>query len=112
MPCLHAGAGVTDSCCGDDVFGIAHGCLGTVVVGSAATLTPLPPGISHQEAATTPTVLLTVDVALQQLADVQPGDKVLIHAATGGVGLAAVQVRMFSISGGTLQMSTKYPDGL
>lgn len=45
-----------------------------------------------QDAATLPTVMATVDAAFGQAADVRPGDRVLVHAATGGVGLAAVQM--------------------
>ncbi len=50
------------------------------------------PGISPEDAATLPTVLATVDAAFTHAAYVRPGDRVLVHAATGGVGLAAVQI--------------------
>ena len=50
------------------------------------------PGVSPEDAATLPTVMATVDAAFTQAAYVQPGDRVLLHAATGGVGLAAVQI--------------------
>jgi thioester reductase-like protein len=51
-----------------------------------------PPFMSFEEAATIPTVFLTAYYALVHLARMQPGEKVLIHAATGGVGQAAIQV--------------------
>ena len=53
---------------------------------------PKPPQMSFAEAATLPLAFLTAYYGLQHLADLQAGDKVLIHAAAGGVGQAAVQV--------------------
>ena len=77
---------------GDPVFGLAHGCLGSAVVAPAATLAPMPCTLSFSEAASTPTVFITVDVALHQSAAMRASDRVLVHAAAGGVGLAALQV--------------------
>ena len=48
-----------DESAGDVVFGLAHGCLGTVVATPAAMLAPMPNTLSFQEAATTPTVFIT-----------------------------------------------------
>ena len=53
---------------------------------------PKPQQMSFAEAATLPLAFLTAYYGLQHLADLQAGDKVLIHAAAGGVGQAAVQV--------------------
>ena len=53
---------------------------------------PKPAQMSFAEAATLPLAFLTAYYGLQQLANLQPGDKVLIHAAAGGVGQAAVQI--------------------
>ena len=89
---MRVGRGVRDLQPGDEVFGLAHGCLGTVVVSPAATLATLPPNLSFTEAATVPTVFITVETALHQAAELQPGERVLVHAAAGGVGLAAIQV--------------------
>lgn len=77
---------------GDNVFGLAHGCLGTVVSGPAAMLAAMPGCVTHQEAASMPTVFVTVEVALGQVARLAQGDRVLVHAGAGGVGLAALQV--------------------
>ena len=52
----------------------------------------MPAGLSFEEAATMPTVFVTVDTALTHLARIGPTDRVLVHAAAGGVGLAALQV--------------------
>jgi len=77
---------------GDAAFGLAFGSLGSHVIASARTLVPMPQGISFEEASTMPTVFVTVDTALNRLAQVKKGQRVLLHAAAGGVGLAAVQV--------------------
>ena len=53
---------------------------------------PKPKQMSFAEAATLPLAFLTAYYGLEHLAALQPGDKVLIHAAAGGVGQAAVQV--------------------
>jgi len=52
----------------------------------------MPANLGFEAAATMPTVFVTVDAALHRSAAVQPGNRVLVHAAAGGVGLAAVQV--------------------
>ena len=52
----------------------------------------MPPNLTFEEAATTPTVCITVDCAFRQSAAVQPGERVLVHAAAGGVGIAALQL--------------------
>jgi NADPH:quinone reductase-like Zn-dependent oxidoreductase len=77
---------------GQAVFGLAAGSLGSHVVASAKTVVPLPALLSFEEAATMPTVFITVDAALIQAANMQPTSRVLVHAAAGGVGLAAMQL--------------------
>ena len=52
---------------------------------------PRPSKHSASAAAALPTVYTTVDVAFAELAKLKKGERVLIHAATGGVGLVAVQ---------------------
>ena len=53
---------------------------------------PVPDFMQLEEAATLPIVFLTASYALEHLAGITKGDRVLIHAATGGVGLAAIQI--------------------
>lgn len=77
---------------GDLVFGQAAGCLGTAVLSSQHTVVPVPPNVAPEAACTIPTVFLTADACLNAATVVRPGQRVLIHAATGGLGLAAVQV--------------------
>ncbi len=50
------------------------------------------PGLGAEEAATIPVAFLTASMGLEHYARLQKGERVLIHAATGGVGLAALQV--------------------
>ena len=85
------GAGASSLQPGMAVFGLAGGSLGSHVQASAQTLVLMPASLSFEQAATTPTVFLTVDTAFNAAAACRPGDRVLIHAAAGGVGLAALQ---------------------
>jgi NADPH:quinone reductase-like Zn-dependent oxidoreductase/acyl carrier protein len=77
---------------GQAVFGLAEGSLGSHVTASAHTLVPMPTQVSFEAAATMPTVFITVDMVLNKAAALCPGERVLVHAAAGGVGLAALQV--------------------
>ena len=77
---------------GDLVFGLAAGCLGTAALGMHQTVVPVPPTVAPEAACTIPTVFLTADACFNAATLVRPGQRVLIHAATGGLGLAAVQV--------------------
>lgn len=77
---------------GDAVFGLAPGCLGPNVCVPASLVVLKPENLSYQAAATTPTVYITVFTAFQQGEPLQPGTCIMIHAGTGGVGLAALQV--------------------
>lgn len=75
--------------------------MGYDVFGSYATLpaslfVPKPAGMSYEEASTIPGVFLTAYYALHHLAHMAREEKVLIHAAAGGVGLAAVQMAQWA----------------
>ena len=76
---------------GQRVFGLAAGSLGSHVIASSKTMVPIPEDVTFERAATMPTVFVTVDAALHRAAGLQPKERVLVHAAAGGVGLAAVQ---------------------
>ena len=54
----------------------------------------LPAALSFTEGATIPVNFLTAHYALRTVAPIGPGDKVLIHAAAGGTGMAAVQIAL------------------
>lgn len=77
---------------GDQVMGFGSACFASHVVTRASAVTPKPDAWSFEAAATVPTVFFTVYYALKQLANLQPGERVLIHGAAGGVGIAAVQL--------------------
>ena len=86
------GPGVTGLTAGDAVVGLADDCFADYAITSAALLARKPPALSWGEAATLPITFLTADDGLRRLAKVRRGERVLIHAAAGGVGLAAVQI--------------------
>ncbi|GEC02607.1 NADPH:quinone reductase [Streptomyces spinoverrucosus] len=82
---------------GDEVFGMlpypfGHGSHAEYVIAPARALAPKPAGIDHTQAGALPLVSLTAWQALVERADLRPGQRVLIHAAAGGVGHVAVQI--------------------
>ena len=76
---------------GQRVYGSMQGAFASRFNVPAQFLAPIPDGVSAVEAATIPAAALTVRLSFDW-AQLVPGDKVLIHAASGGVGLAAVQM--------------------
>ncbi|HTF51346.1 MAG TPA: SDR family NAD(P)-dependent oxidoreductase [Pseudonocardia sp.] len=89
---LESGPEVTGFEPGDLVMGLFPGAFGPEVVTDQRLLAPVPSGWSLAEAAAAPVVFLTAYHALVELADLRPGESILIHAAAGGVGIAAVQL--------------------
>ena len=89
---LAVGSAVTRVMVGDDVFGITPGAFADNVVVNEALLVKKPSLLSYVEAAALPIVYITAYAALMKLAQLKAGEKILIHAAAGGVGLAAIQV--------------------
>ena len=87
-----AGDGIEGIEPGDKVMAIARGGFSTYVTVRADHVASLPVGVSLAEAASIPVVFLTTIYGLHHLAHMKAGDRVLIHAAAGGVGLAAVQL--------------------
>ncbi len=77
---------------GDEVVAIAFNSLGTHAVADARLVVPKPADLSPEEAATIPVAFATAHYALHHLARLRHGERVLIHAAAGGVGLAAAQL--------------------
>jgi thioester reductase-like protein len=88
------GSRATSFAPGDRVMGMigATSAFGDVAVGNAAGLARIPAGWSFEQAASVPLVFVTAYHALVTLADLRPGESILVHAATGGVGMAAVQL--------------------
>ncbi len=77
---------------GDRVMGLFPDGTGTIATTDQRLLVKMPAGWSYSAAATTSVVFATAYYALVDLADAKPGQRVLVHAATGGVGMAAVQL--------------------
>jgi acyl transferase domain-containing protein/acyl-CoA synthetase (AMP-forming)/AMP-acid ligase II/NADPH:quinone reductase-like Zn-dependent oxidoreductase/NADP-dependent 3-hydroxy acid dehydrogenase YdfG/acyl carrier protein len=86
------GEGVTDLRVGDEVIALASGSFGAFVTADARAVIPKPAALSFGQAATIPIAFLTAYYSLHQLARLSKGERILIHAAAGGVGLAAVQL--------------------
>ncbi|OBK61279.1 polyketide synthase [Mycobacterium gordonae] len=85
------GPGVTEFEVGQRVFGATAGSMVSRANVPVRFLAGVPDGIDATAAASTPTAMLTAFLAFDW-AKLGPGDRVLIHAASGGVGLAAIQV--------------------
>jgi acyl transferase domain-containing protein/NADPH:quinone reductase-like Zn-dependent oxidoreductase/acyl carrier protein len=87
------GENVKDINIGDEVIAIiAPGSLGSYTVVHKNFIFPKPKELTFEEAATLPIVFITAYYALMNLARIKKSTKILIHAAAGGVGLAAVQI--------------------
>ena len=90
-----AGPGVTAFAAGDEVYASKRSKNGTYaefVVLDASEVARKPAGVSHIEAAALPTAGLTAWQVLHDGAELEPGQRVLVHAAAGGVGHLAVQI--------------------
>ena len=86
------GDGVTGLQIGDEVLAIAEGSYATHVTCPAALVVRKPAALTVEQAVTIPIAFITARYALEDVARLQAGERVLIHAAAGGVGLAAVQI--------------------
>jgi len=86
------GDGVEGLSVGDEVVAVGFAAFASHMTASAELVVPKPPSLSFAEAAGIPIVFLTAHYAFHELARLQAGQRVLIHAAAGGVGLAAVQL--------------------
>lgn len=86
------GEGVTEFKVGDDVIGLTTAAFRSFATIPVERVFAKPQNITLAEAASIPTVFLTAHYGLHHLAGMKAGDRVLIHAAAGGVGLAAVQL--------------------
>lgn len=89
---VKVGPGVEDIKVGDDVAGMAPYSFRSFNTVDRRMLFPKPGHLSFEEAATLSTVFLTTHYAINHLARMQRGEKILIHAGTGGVGQAAIQI--------------------
>jgi NADPH:quinone reductase-like Zn-dependent oxidoreductase len=86
------GSNVQTLAVGDAVYGLAKHFFLTFVVTSEHNVAKMPMSVLFAEAAGLPTVMATTYHALHNIAKVKKGDRVLIQAAAGGVGLSAIQM--------------------
>ncbi|MFF3605096.1 type I polyketide synthase [Streptomyces sp. NPDC002463] len=86
------GPKVTGLAVGDRVMGLFSGAFGPMAVTDHRRVAVMPADWTFAEAASAPIVFLTAYHALVDLAGLTSGERVLIHAAAGGVGMAAVQL--------------------
>ena len=76
---------------GDPVIALSNHSFSTNVVTKGHMATLLPECLGYTDGAGVPITFLTVDYALNEAARLQPGERILIHAGAGGIGLAAIQ---------------------
>jgi polyketide synthase 12 len=89
---LEVGPGVTGLTVGDRVFGLMSQGVGPVTVTDHRLLARMPQQWSFGEAAGVTTVFTTAYYGLVNLANIQPGESLLVHAGAGGVGMATIQL--------------------
>jgi NADPH:quinone reductase-like Zn-dependent oxidoreductase len=86
------GANVTQFRPGDEVFGTRSGAFAEYVRGAERNFAPKPANLTFEQAAAIPVAATTALQALRDKGQLQPGQRVLIHGAGGGVGHFAVQI--------------------
>jgi acyl transferase domain-containing protein/acyl carrier protein len=86
------GEGVSGFAAGDAVIAVAPNSFGSFVTTRAEYVAHKPAAISYAEAATIPLVFMTALYALEYQGRLRAGESVLIHSASGGTGLAAIQL--------------------
>ncbi|MDF1844895.1 MAG: type I polyketide synthase [Rubripirellula sp.] len=102
---IRVGEHVSEFEVGDEVMAVAPGAFSTHVVTSSHLVALKPSNLSFEQAAAVPIAFLTATHALEDCARIREGETLLVHAASGGVGLAALQlaracnVRVFATAG-------------
>lgn len=86
------GEGVDGLVIGDEVIAFGTSCFSRFITTSAQLVAPKPAHLSLEEAATIPVAFVTAYYALIKLGKLRQGERILIHSAAGGVGMAAVQI--------------------
>lgn len=89
---VNLGEGVRQFQAGQRVLAVAPGSLAAYLTVSTDRVVPFPESLREEEATTIPSAFLTAQYALSHLGKISAGERALIHAAAGGVGLAAVQL--------------------
>jgi NADPH:quinone reductase-like Zn-dependent oxidoreductase/thioesterase domain-containing protein/NAD(P)-dependent dehydrogenase (short-subunit alcohol dehydrogenase family)/acyl carrier protein len=89
---VSVGEGVEEFKIGDEVIVCAPGVLRTHLMVHAGFVVKKPKHLSFEESATIPIAFLTAYYSMHNVGHIRKGERILIHAATGGVGLAAIQL--------------------
>ncbi|MFI1569044.1 type I polyketide synthase [Streptomyces sp. NPDC020490] len=89
---VETGPGVTHLAVGDRVAGMVPHAFGPLAVADARMVARIPDGWTFTTAASVPAAFLTAYYGLVDLAGLRAGERVLVHAAAGGVGMAAVRI--------------------
>ncbi|MDE3268058.1 MAG: beta-ketoacyl synthase N-terminal-like domain-containing protein [Chloroflexota bacterium] len=88
---LEVGSDVAGVAVGDRVVALGFGTFASEMVVTEEMVVPAPKGIPATALASMPTVFVTATLSYE-MANLKAGDRVLIHAGSGGVGLAAIQM--------------------
>ncbi len=88
---LNVGGEVSTVSVGDRVVGLGFGAFGPEIITREELVAPAPPGMSASSLATIPSAFVSAALSYK-FSGLEPGDRVLIHAGAGGVGLAAIQL--------------------
>ena len=88
---LETGAEVSTVSAGDHILGLGFGAFGPQMVTHEELVTAAPPGLSVSELATVPSAFVSAALSFEY-SGLKAGERVLIHAGAGGVGLAAIQL--------------------
>jgi amino acid adenylation domain-containing protein len=86
------GDGIDPRLIGRRLVAMTPGCLASHIAVAADAVFPIPRGLSFAAAAAIPVAFATAHHALVTLGRLKPGERVLVHSAAGGVGLAAISV--------------------
>jgi acyl transferase domain-containing protein len=86
------GPGVAGFEIGDEVMAVQGGSFASHVVAKAHLVARRPEGMGAEEGASFPIAFMTAEFCLGHVAGLKRGERVLVHAAAGGVGMAAVQL--------------------
>jgi acyl transferase domain-containing protein/NADPH:quinone reductase-like Zn-dependent oxidoreductase/short-subunit dehydrogenase/acyl carrier protein len=97
------GDAVAEFAVGDEVLASSTGCLASHITVDKRLVARKPRHLSFEQAATIPVAFLTAFYSLHTLGQIKAGERVLIHSASGGVGLAAVQL---ALNAGTIVFAT------
>jgi NADPH:quinone reductase-like Zn-dependent oxidoreductase/acyl carrier protein len=88
------GSAVTDLQAGDRVLCAGHSCFAQYVIMPRRVVAKIPPVLGYAEAAGVPVAFTTAWLALRHTAHIRQGERVLIHSAASGVGMAALQIAL------------------